>query len=377
MNKNFLFAVSTLIGAIVGLGMFGIPYAAAKAGFFIALIYLFVLGGVTLLLHLMQGEIVERTKGSHRLPGYVEKYLGKKWKNILGAAIILSIYSALLAYIIVGGKFLVLLFPDFLDASAWSIIFWLVLSILVWRGIRTVAEVELGMTGLMTLFVFVLLFGSAGHIRLENFSGFNPADFFLPYGVILFAFSGLFAIPEIRELIKLDGKGYKTAIIWGTFIPGVVYFLFILSVIGVSGINTSEEALIGLVPILGNWITGAGAVFGLLAIATSYLVLGINLKRTFEYDWRFGSNLSALVALLIPISLFLAGLQQFIAVIGISGAVFGAVVAIAVILVYQKAQMLGDQAPGFILHVPKIIQWTLMLMFALGGVYEIIYLINF
>ena len=32
MRKNFLFALSTLIGTIVGAGVFGIPYVIAKSG---------------------------------------------------------------------------------------------------------------------------------------------------------------------------------------------------------------------------------------------------------------------------------------------------------------------------------------------------------
>jgi len=103
MGKNFIFAVATLVGAIVGLGMFGIPYAASRAGFFVGIGYIVVLGFVMLLLHLIYGEVVERTEGNHRLTGYVEKYLGKKYKRVLGVFIIFALYTALLAYIIVGG----------------------------------------------------------------------------------------------------------------------------------------------------------------------------------------------------------------------------------------------------------------------------------
>ncbi|MBI3421057.1 MAG: hypothetical protein HY006_03255, partial [Candidatus Sungbacteria bacterium] len=95
MRKDFLFAVSTLVGAIVGLGMFGIPYTLMKAGFWIGIAYILGLGLLTLILHLIYGEIVERTSGKHRLTGYTEKYLGKKWKWILGTAVILAVYSSL------------------------------------------------------------------------------------------------------------------------------------------------------------------------------------------------------------------------------------------------------------------------------------------
>jgi len=375
MTKNFIFAVATLVGAIVGLGMFGIPYTASKAGFFVGIIYIVALGGVMLLLHLIYGEVVERTKDRHRLTGYVEKYLGKKWKKFIGAVIIIAIYTTLLAYIIVGGKFLALLFPGFLNPFILGLIFWLVLSIGIWRGIRTIAEIELGMSAFLILFVLILFVWGARDITFQNFSTFSMGDIFLPYGVVLFALSGILAIPEIRELLKVDGRRYKSVIIWGSTIPIIIYLLFVTLVVGVSGVNTSDEALGGLTTSLGAVISSLGAIFGILAIATSYLVIGSSLKHTFEYDWHIGSSAATFLATAAPVLLFSLGIQQFIEIISLSGAVFGAIMAICVILIYQRSISLGDKEPGYMLNIPKIVLWGAVTLFALGGVYEIIYLI--
>lgn len=375
MNRNFLFAVATLVGAIVGLGMFGIPYTVSRAGFFVGLGYIVILGIVALLTHLIYGEVVERTEGKHRLTGYTEKYLGRRWKKVVGLGIILSIYAALLAYIIVGGKFLSLLFPGFASPLILGLIFWLVLSIGVWRGIRTIGGVELVMTALLLLFVVVLFIWGAGDIRFDNFPSFNFSNLFLPYGVVLFAFAGSLAIPEIRELIKIDGGQYKRVIIFGSLIPMAVYLLFTILVVGVSGEETSQEALQGLVGYLGSGIIRAGAVFGILALATSYLVLGLNLKHTFEYDWRLPGGVPGVLATFVPVLLFIAGFQQFIAVISISGAVFGAIIGVVILLIYQKAKKAGDRTPGYSLGIPKFIIYGLISLLTLGGVYEIIYLI--
>jgi len=375
MNKNFVLAVVTLVGAIVGLGMFGIPYAASKAGFFVGIGYIIVLGFVTLILHLIYGEVVERTKGKHRLTGYAEKYLGIKWKKVVGLIIILSIYSALLAYIIVGGKFLALVFPGFASPFIFSIIFWLVLSIAVWRGIRTVGGVELAMAGLLLLLVIILFAFGVGDISNENFYSFGLTDFFLPYGVVLFAFAGILAIPEIRELIKIDGRQYKKAIVLGTLIPMAVYILFTVLVVGISGMGTSQEALVGLSGVLSSGIIRLGAVFGILALATSYLVLGLNLKHTFEYDWQTKRVFAGAMITVVPILLFIGGIEQFIEIISFSGAVFGAIFAILIVLIYKKTLTHGDKEPGYVLNVPKLVLWGLVSLFAIGGIYEIIYLI--
>jgi len=42
-NKRVYFAVSSLVGTIVGAGIFGIPYVLIKAGFFVGIFYLIFL----------------------------------------------------------------------------------------------------------------------------------------------------------------------------------------------------------------------------------------------------------------------------------------------------------------------------------------------
>lgn len=376
MNKGFVFAVATLIGAIVGLGMFGMPYAASKAGFFVGVVYLLVLSIVMLLLHLVIGEIVERTNGKHRLTGFIEKYLGLKCKKFIGAIIIFSLYAGLVAYIIVGGKFLSLLFPDSMSPFLLSIVFWFTLSLGVLLGIRTIGKIEFLMSGFLIFFIFALFVWGIKDVSTPNFSGFDFADFFLPYGVTLFALDGTVAIPEIRDLLKIDGKTYRRAIVLGSLLPAFFYFLFMFTVVGVSGGNTSEEALSGLVGHLGAGVVGLGAIFGILAIATSYLVLGSNLKHTFEYDWRMNPKISAALVAAVPLALFAGGIQKFIEVISFSGAIFGAIIGISVLFVYKKAIKMGEREPGYKLKLPKFILWGLVILLALGGAYEIMYLLK-
>src|SRR3989338_2553881 len=99
-NKKFLHSVAILIGTMVGVGVFGIPFAFAKAGFWIGLIFLILIGTVTYFLDVIYGEIVLRTSQAHQLVGYANLYLGVQWKRVMFFSIILTTYAALLAYII-------------------------------------------------------------------------------------------------------------------------------------------------------------------------------------------------------------------------------------------------------------------------------------
>ena len=75
-------ATSIIIGTIVGVGIFGLPYAIAKVGFLVGIPLLVLLSGAMLCLHYLYGEIVLRTKRKQRLVGYAKKYLGNKGKSI-------------------------------------------------------------------------------------------------------------------------------------------------------------------------------------------------------------------------------------------------------------------------------------------------------
>ncbi|PIR06178.1 MAG: hypothetical protein COV55_04680, partial [Candidatus Komeilibacteria bacterium CG11_big_fil_rev_8_21_14_0_20_36_20] len=75
-NKQSLRALSILLGVTFGAGIFGVPYAIAKSGWILGIIYFVVLGIIILLIHLMYGEVTLRSKEKHRLPGFVSKFIG-------------------------------------------------------------------------------------------------------------------------------------------------------------------------------------------------------------------------------------------------------------------------------------------------------------
>jgi len=57
-NKNSIFALSILIGTIVGAGIFGFPYVVSKSGVLTALFYFVILGGMMILLHLFFNHLI-------------------------------------------------------------------------------------------------------------------------------------------------------------------------------------------------------------------------------------------------------------------------------------------------------------------------------
>lgn len=375
-NHSFLYAMSTLIGMIVGVGIFGIPYAVAQTGLAIGFFYLAGLGMVVVILHLFYGEIILRTEAPHRLVGYAELYLGRQAKILATLTIFIEYYGALLAYIIVGGQFLYVIFGRWLDGSEFwgAMVFFIFGAAAILAGLRAVAKSEFFMTGLLLLTVGILITRGFPLIDVKNFIASDMSKFFLPYGVIFFSLIGASAIPEMRQILRGEEKKLRPAILLGTIAPVVIYFLFALTIVGISGPRTSREAILGLAPYVGSWVVNLGAFFGVLAAFTSFICLGLSLKRVFQYDWRVKEFWAFALACFIPLLAYVLGLKDFIFIIGFVGAVAVGFDGILTVLIYFKAKKRGDRKPEYSLPPSLILGFLLILIFGLGIIYQFVYL---
>jgi len=375
MDRSTIYATATLVGTIVGAGMFGIPYVVAQSGFLIGAVFLFILTIVSILLHLAYGEIAYKTPGKHRLVGYAEHYLGKYGKVIVTISLLIGFFGSLLVYIIISGEFLSELFSPLFGGSSfvYSLIFFAIGSLGVLKGLKLIEQLELVIGLLLCGIVLLIFFSGIFHLDVSNLKSINLKQFFLPYGVILWALAGGAAVPELKEVVKGNGKSYKKAIILGTLIPAVLYFLFMFVVVGVSGGQTSPEAIQGLTGILGKEITYIGAAFGALASITSFFVIGLALKKVFWYDYRINKNLSWFLVCFIPLLGFLLGLREFIPIIGFLGVFLGAIESVSIILIYKKVSRIKKADLDYNLKLPKIVIFSLIVLFILGFIYQIIY----
>ena len=377
MNRSFVLALSTLVGTIIGAGFFGVPFVVAKSGFVPAVFYFLVLGAAVTLLHLFFGEIALRTKKRARLIGYSAAYLGNLGKGIATLSTLFGIVGALLVYVIIGGSFLHILLGEIVGVSSFwfSILFWMLLSLFIVRGIQLIAKAEFFMNIMLFVTIFVVFLFAAPHIKVENFSLIHMDYVFLPYGVILFGLAGWSAIPEIADFFKSrkEKRTLDNLIVWAGVITTLLSFVFSLFVVGVSGKATSPDALQGLIPFLGKEVIALGAVFGLVAIAASSLVLGNYLKNSLRHDFNLSYMLSVGIAVFSPIALFLLGFREFIAVLGLVGIVIGIVEGTLIVLAYQKAKKLGDRSPEYSLRIPQILPYLVLFVIIGGAIAELFF----
>ena len=382
MNKyNFWYAVATLVGSTVGVGIFGLPYVFAQAGLIPALLFLTGLFVVVVLLNTMYGEIILRTTAKHQIIGYAEKYLGSVAKKILLFTSVLTVYGALLAYIVVSGSFLANLFSFFSYSSPtfFSSVFFLIGAIMILVGIRMVSRFDLVMLGFFVSLVVLIAAVSASHINFQNYLFSTKEFWFRPFGVILFALNGLAAIPlmveAFRDEVVLSNNGglkLKRAILWGTLIPALLYLVFTLAVVGVSGQLTSQEAFSGLAFFLGQKIIIIGSIFAVLSVSTSFLGLGLALRESFQYDFQLTRFKSWLIVVIPPYVLFLLGIRDFIGIIGLVGGLALSVEGIFLLFLYMKARKKGDRVPEYSIRIPRPVIYFLICIFAFAAIYTLV-----
>ena len=372
MKKDFLLALSTLIGLTIGAGIFGIPYSILKSGIIPGLFYFFILGGVVFLIHALFGEIVLRTKEELRLVGYAQKYLGKKAKILITFTTLIGTSGVLLVYMILGGSFLKNIFPvSSIDEFYFSILFWFFLSLFVFFGKRFISGLEFFTNLFFFLILFLIFFFSFLKFDFQKIAPFS-FDIFLPYGIILFSLLAFEAVPEAEEILK-EKKNLKKVIFLNTLITCLIYFLFSVFIIGVSGQMTSKEALSGLSPFLGKRIIFFGLLAALITIADSFLVLAISFRNTLRYDFKIPKYFSAFLTIILPLILFLLGLRDFIRVIGFLGTFIGLVNGAAIVFIYKKAKVLGDRESEYSLNLPNFILYLLIAILVLGTISHIYY----
>ncbi len=375
-RKNFIQATSILVGTIVGAGIFGLPYAFSKVGFIPGIFYLLFLGIVFLITMFCYAEVTLRTKGDMEMSGYVRRYLGKKWQILITISLVLGGFSASIAYTIGVGQFLHAILGPVLGGSQvfWSLCFWTLASILVFKGIGIVSKIELFMAFGLIVIVLIIFVMSYSYIDIDNLKSFRLENLFFPYGSVLFALGGATAIPTMRRMLRKNVKSLKKSIILGLSIPIFIYIIFSLTVIGVNGQNVSETAITGLARATNSSVLLIGGIFGILAMTTSFLALAHILSELFKRDYNIPRFPAWALTVFVPLIIFLLGLRSFIVVISFAGGILSGIQGIALITSYYRAKKMGDREPEFSFNLPKPAAYVIYAVFLFGIVYQLIYL---
>jgi amino acid transporter len=197
----------------------------------------------------------------------------------------------------------------------------------------------------------------------------------VPYGVILFAFVGTAAIPEVREEMKKFKLLTKRVIIIGSLIPIAVYVLFTAAVVGLSGGFATDVATIGIASKIGGFGFVLLHLFAILAMASSFIALGYALKDMFRFDFNLPHWEAWALTMVIPGLLILLGVRSFIGALEVAGTFAGGIAGITVVLMHMKARKRSERKPEYQVRMNWVGYGALILLFAVGMLYELLLLL--
>jgi amino acid permease len=373
MNKNYLLAIATLMGTIIGVGLFAIPYVINKAGILPLLFYIIVLAIIQYFLHLLFAEVVLSTKDKHRLPGFVGKYVGSKTKVATFFIEMLGAYGSILAYIVIGAIFLHQLLNPYLGGAVfvYAVALFIFVSLITYFDMKMIAGTELVLTACLILAIGLIAWKGFNHIDIINYNLINWRYIFLPYGPIFFAVGGGAAIPEMCRLLANQKEKIRSAIAWGTFIPAILMFVFVLVILGITGQGTTPDTLTGLGLIIKDGVVFFSLIFGLLAVLTSYIVISQAAEEVYQWDLGLTNKVSWFLANFVPFFLYIIGWTDLIKIIGFTGAVTGGLSGIILIFLVFRVKDKREISPAVQNKLTKPLAYFLSSLFILGLIYEV------
>ncbi|AHL22257.1 aromatic amino acid transport family protein [Thermococcus nautili] len=308
-------ALAILVGTQIGAGVLGLPYAASKVGLIPALA---VLIGVMFLM-LWTGFIVLKFSagmGGAQMSTIAQRVLGKAGGWLMYVSIFIMSFGAILAYIAGMGSVFASLFG--ISETAGAFIFWVLASIVVYRGLEASGKTELAMSYVMlALFIAVTLM-LVPHAKLSNGLYTDLSGILSITGVAIFALGCHTVIPDVYKGLG-SYEETKKVLVWAFIIPTAIYAIFMVAFLLAFGRNTPQIATQGLESLYGHLGRIVGNLIPLLAITTSYIGIALAQQSNNEEFVKLKRPIAWGLTVIPPAIVYFAGVKNFADVLAFAG----------------------------------------------------------
>jgi len=369
---SLLEGIALMVSGTIGAGVLGIPYAVSRVGAVIGISYILILGALMTGLNLLLGSVLSKTGSNYHLSSLARKYLGRVGEWLMTGLFYISTLGILMTYIIGEGETLAELFGG--DPYMWGSAFLFFGALIIFTGMRTVKTVEFILSIAILAILFLIIIWSGTALQWEHLRYVELSALFFPYGIVLFAFSGTAVVPEVHSILHERSATFKKVIIWSGLIITGVYVLFALMVVGVTGPQTTEIATIGLGKALGGPMFIFGNIFAVIAMATSFFIIGLSLRDSLVWDYKFPRVVAGLLVCGVPYLIYSLGIQQFALVMGLVGGVFVSLGMILTVLIYMKSkkERVNSSVSSFFVEHDNVLVWLLLIALTVGTVQALV-----
>jgi amino acid permease len=330
-----------------------------------------ILGIVMIVLNLMLGEVILRTKKNLHIPEIIKLYLGKKGYILSLIAMAVLLYGAMSAYIRGAGDIMNRIIPA--SSFNWSIVFFAMGTYFILKGLKFVSQWNIVFVSGMVL-IIITIWLKAIYSQNIDWNQFNlqPTTSlktaFEPYGAILFSYFGVIAIPHIKTILGKKSYQMESVIQLGVLIPILLYSVFISLVIGVVGQDITPLAVISLGDKLGNQVLIITSIFAVIAMMTSFITMGLSMIESYINFGKIKRNIAILMTTFPPMALLVFDWAQFNTIIQYAGGIGVSVISILIILTFWKAKVSGEMPPTYSLGHLKWVGIIMIIIFSFGAV---------
>jgi amino acid permease len=348
--NQYLLPAGFLAEAIIGAGIFALPFVFSSAGIVVGLFFLVLVTGSYIIIYRMYADLVLRTPGEHRFVGYAKYYFGRAGFWLATLTAVLGALFALTIYLVLSASFIRLLVGNGVLLPK-ILIFWFLGSLTILLNIRRLVFLEFLILIVTFLIIGIIFFTGLSNIKMFDVPMFSARSslVLLPLAPLIFSLAGRVAIDEMMTYFKKkDGyKNIKRAISLGTIVPAIIYALFIVGVLSINP-NVTEDAVSGLTGFISPGLLLTIGGLGILLLWSTYIVIGLNIKEILERDFSFSKLISFIVVGATPLVIYFSGFTNFIKLVSVVGGVFIVIESLLILAMWQKANRTLEQKPTLI-----------------------------
>lgn len=368
-------SVAVMVAATIGAGIFGVPYVMSKSGIIVGLFWLVIVAGVLMIENLLMGELALRMPDNLRFAGIARNILQPRWARATNFLLLVNFLGALIAYLLLGTQFLSNLISTVIPVNQMTvmIIYFIITALIISRPFKEIERVDIfTVVSLLTL-IGLLLSLSLSEIHPSFITHIDSTQIFLPYGVLLFALASAGIIPTLEASLSGYKNDLRKIIIISGLITAIVTGVFGTVVALVSTYSTTPDAISGLSIYAGHYVLFLGSLIGLIAMVGIHGLTGNTVKEILHNDYNISGRWSFLAAVLIPFLIVLSGQLNFIKVLSLIGGVVGGLVGIMIGVMSLRSHHMKTRTPEYCLRADRFWAWLVILVFAVGAIYEIYY----
>jgi len=331
-------AAALVAGNTIGAGIIALPTVSLQTGFVTSSLLLTVLWLYNFLTGLLIAEVATNMGKDNPKVGSILEIAGQTLgktsaKFASGLSLILN-YLLMVAYVAEGGRYLMtglnLDSATFMNGAG-AILFTAAVAVLMTGGSTVVELVNNGFCLMLFVAFTTLIAVGAPEVSAENLLHLDVASTLsvVPVGVAALVYQNM--VPVISNQLGHEEKKVKTALLYGSGIPLLLYIIYdavilgsVPAVAGAAGLSSMSEGPFSL-----PGFSDALAIFSISAIVTSFIgsiysvgaeIDGVLAKLEDRFDGIKNKVSSGALTLLPPALIATSGSQDlFLEALGASG----------------------------------------------------------